>query len=179
MLTYLLALVNPVSVGQQVPAAAFLTPVDWFPLYPTHLLTDLFCRLVSSAPFCWQYPSLFDRPLVPTGLCCSLLLTAFFCLLSDLPFLVHFRSRGRSRTQALCVGFAPKKKKRDSLSLTPTETNATYCVTCTNNSVKENNDTKGLTETIKRSCFWIKTNVGCFKMFAVTCFPVIKCLVGW
>ena len=40
--------------------------------------------------------------------CCSLLLTASF-LLSDLPFLVHFRSRGRSRAQAISVGFAPKQ----------------------------------------------------------------------
>ena len=47
MLTHLLALVNPASVGQQVLAAAVLTPVDW-----SYLLTDLLCRLVSAAPFC-------------------------------------------------------------------------------------------------------------------------------
>ena len=36
------------------------------------------------------------------------------CLLSDLPFLLHFRSRERSRVQALCWGFTPKQTKRSS-----------------------------------------------------------------
>ena len=32
------------------------------------------------------------------------------CLLSDLPFLLHLRSRQRSRVQALCLGFASKQR---------------------------------------------------------------------
>ena len=36
------------------------------------------------------------------------------CLLSELPFLLHFRSHGRSRVQALCFCFAPKQTKRSS-----------------------------------------------------------------
>ena len=44
----------------------------------------------------------------PSFVKCSL------CLLSDLPSLLHFRSRGRSCPQALCVGFAPKQTKRSS-----------------------------------------------------------------
>ena len=62
MLTYLLTLVHPAFVGQQVLTATFLTSVDWSPLCPTHLLTDLFCRQVSSGLFCWLCPSL-DWPL--------------------------------------------------------------------------------------------------------------------
>ena len=64
--------------------------------------------------------SSLDCPVLSTGLFCSLLLTVFFslplssgslCLLWDLPSLLHFRSRGRSHPQALCVGFVPKQKK--------------------------------------------------------------------
>ena len=68
-------------------------------LCPTLIsLTDLFCRRVLS-------PSLD----------CSLKLTDLFCWLTSSRFsrtflsLVHFESRGRSRAQALCVGFAPKQ----------------------------------------------------------------------
>ena len=73
----------------------------------THLLTDLFCRLVSSAPFCWLCPSL-DWSVRPTGLFCSLLLTVLWDLLS----VSHFRSHERSRVQALYVGFTPKQTNR-------------------------------------------------------------------
>ena len=57
--------------------------------------------------------------LLPPGDCCQLPLSVFLrqltlCLLWDLPLLVHFRSRGRSRAQALCLGFAPKQTKRSS-----------------------------------------------------------------
>ena len=50
---------------------------------------------------------------------CSLSLSGFLsqltlCLLSDLPFLLHFRTRRRSRVQAVCLGFAPKQTKRSS-----------------------------------------------------------------
>ena len=63
-----------------------------------------------------------DCYLTPTGLFCSPLSTAllgFLCQLTsvflpDLPFLLHVRSRRRSRAQALCLGFAPKQTKRSS-----------------------------------------------------------------
>ena len=58
---------------------------------------------------------------LPTSVDCSLLLTAFFSLLlssvhcpGTLPFLVFFRSRRKSRAQALCVGFAPKQTQESS-----------------------------------------------------------------
>ena len=67
-----------------------------------------------------------DCHLTLPGLFCSPLSTAlsgFLCqqplsLLSDLPLLVHFRSRGRSWAQALCLGFAPKQTKRSSAQRT-------------------------------------------------------------
>ena len=67
-----------------------------------------------------------DCGLTPIGLFCCPLSTAlsasFFvncpCLISDLPFHLHFRSRRRSRVQALCLGFAPKQTKRSSTWLT-------------------------------------------------------------
>ena len=40
----------------------------------------------------------------------------------DLPFLLYFRSRGRSRAQALCLGFMPKQTKRFSDRCTHTHT---------------------------------------------------------
>ena len=52
-----------------------------------------------------------DCYLTPTrlfSLRCQLTLS----LLSDLPLLIHFQSHGRSRAQALCLGFAPKQTKR-------------------------------------------------------------------
>ena len=91
MLTCLLALVNPDSVGQQVLAVVFLTCVlSYLPCF--RLLTTSICS------------------------------TNCLCLLWDLPSLIHFRSRGRSRIQALCVGFAPKQTKgfSDWHSHTPT-----------------------------------------------------------
>ena len=62
----------------------------------SHLLNYLFCLLVSAALFCWLF-------------------------LWDFPSLVLFRSRGRYRKQALCVGFVPKQ--RDSLTGTHTHRN--------------------------------------------------------
>ena len=82
MLTHLLALVIPASIGQQVRAAAAFLTVNWLDL--------------------------------STGLCYSLLLTVSFWPLSNLPSLVHFRSRERFRAQAVCVGFAPKQRKGSS-----------------------------------------------------------------
>ena len=65
-------------------------------------------RLVSSAPFCWLFPSL-DTYIKPTVLFFPPL-TDFLCLLLKLLSLLHFWSRA----QALCVGFAPKQTKRSS-----------------------------------------------------------------
>ena len=87
MLTHFLTLVNPASVGQQVLAVVFLTSV-----------------LLSSLP-CFHLP---DWPVLSSAPFCSLLLTVFFW---DLTSLFLFRSRGRSRAQALCVDFAPKQTK--------------------------------------------------------------------
>ena len=116
MLTYILALVTPASVDQQVLAAAFLTSVDWSPLCPTLIsLTASFYRLVSAAPFCWLFPSL-DCSLMPAVLFCSLLLTVLW----DHPSLVP-TSRGRSRAQALLCGFCAKIDK-GILWLAPTHT---------------------------------------------------------
>ena len=79
---HFLALVNSASVDQQVLAVTFLTSVD-----------SLLC-------------------LKPTGLFCLSLSTDSLCFLSDLPSLLHLWSRGRSRLQALCVGFALKQTKK-------------------------------------------------------------------
>ena len=110
MLTCLLALVNPASVGQQVLAVVFLTSIllSFLPYF--HLLTAssaLLCQLSLSAPFCWL-------SIILTALSCLLSSSAPFCwlFLWELPSLVHFWSRGRSCAQALCVGFAPEQTKR-------------------------------------------------------------------
>ena len=127
-------------MGRQVLAATFLTSVDWSLLWPTLIsltvrsvdwslllpsadcvlpLTAFSCRLSSSASFFWLCPSL-DCSLMPNVLFCSLLLTDL--LLDLLP--ASFRSRGRSRVQALCVGFAPKQ--RDPLTGTHTHQRNKY-----------------------------------------------------
>ena len=62
------------------------------------LLTGLLPALRSS----------LDWPALLTGLYWSLLLTIFFCLLSDLPSIVHFRFRWRCHAGPLC-GFRAKK----------------------------------------------------------------------
>ena len=49
-----------------------------------------------------------------TALSCRLLCSTSSVLLWDLLSLVFFRSRERSRVQALCVGFAPKQRKGSS-----------------------------------------------------------------
>ena len=77
---------------------------------PTHLwLSSL------TASFCWP-------PWTPTGLFCSPLSTCPLCLLfvncpsvysGDLPFLLYFQSRGRSRPQAPLFVFC---RQRDSLT---------------------------------------------------------------
>ena len=100
MLTHLFALINPASVGLQVLAVVFLTSVDSL-LCPADIFslpTVSFPGLLSQA----------DCSLLPSFVNWSL------CLLSDLPSLLHFRSRGRSRPQSLCAGFAPKQTKRSS-----------------------------------------------------------------
>ena len=53
-----------------------------------------------------------DNYLKPTVLFYLPLSTHSLCLLWDLSSLLHFRSRGISRPQALCAGFVPKLKKR-------------------------------------------------------------------
>ena len=81
----------------------------------SHLFTDLFWRLVSAAPFSWLSFSWLTSP--PTDLW-------------DLPSLVHFWSRGRSRAQTLCVGFASKQTEIFWLLHTHTHTtNAQHHVT--------------------------------------------------
>ena len=71
--------------------------------------------------FCWFCYSLdsqlkADRSPLPSIVDCHS--PSFFvncpCLLSDLPFLIYFQPRRRSRVQALCLGLAPKQTKRSS-----------------------------------------------------------------
>ena len=76
-------LVNPASIGQQVLAVTFLISVD---------------ALLCPTPIFWLSHSL-DSYVKPTGLFFSALSTGL-CLLSDLPSLLHFQSRGRYRPQS-------------------------------------------------------------------------------
>ena len=98
------ALVNPASVGQQVLAVAFLTFVDSL-LCPTSIFSCLL-QLTVSYP---EQLSQADWSLLPSVLNCSL------CLFSDLPSLVHFRSRGKSRPQSF-VWVSRQNRQRDRLS---------------------------------------------------------------
>ena len=85
------------------------------------LLLVSFCSLLLTVSFSALLSPLsidfFSSPL-STGIFCSLLLTASFPWLTShadflcyLPSLVYFRSPGRSRAQALCVGFTLKLTK--------------------------------------------------------------------
>ena len=65
--------------------------------------------------FCWLVSSLPDSHLLTDSF--SWLVCPVDCLW-DLPSLILFRSRGRSRARALCVGFAPKQTKGSSEWLT-------------------------------------------------------------
>ena len=59
-----------------------------------------------------RLPSTFDDcSHLSSALLCLLLCSASFCSLRNLPSLVLFQSRGKSRAQALCVGFTPKQTK--------------------------------------------------------------------
>ena len=97
-----LALVNPASVGQQVLAVVFLTSVDSL-LCPTSVFS------LPPSSDCVILCTAISSQLFSSALRCQLL-----CLLSDLPSLLYFWSRGRSHPQALCVGFMPKETKRSS-----------------------------------------------------------------
>ena len=93
MLTHPLMLANPVA-WYTGPCSRFPpTPVD-----SSLLSTALFCPLLCS----------------PSALFCSLV---YSVLIWDLPSLILFLSRRKSRVQALCVGFAQKKNiQRDPLT---------------------------------------------------------------
>ena len=109
MLTYLIALVNPASVGQQVLAAAFLTSVDWSPLCP---------GLIS-----WPTRSV-NWSLLLSSADCVLLASLGPSFPRPLPV-----SWEISRTGPLC-GFRAKTDKGILWpASTHTETNATHCVT--------------------------------------------------
>ena len=71
------------------------------------LISRLPCFHLFTASFCWLCPSL-DSYLKPTVLFCPSLSFGYLCLLWDLPSLLHFRSRGRSRPEVIRMGFAPK-----------------------------------------------------------------------
>ena len=87
----------------------WLNPLRW----PTRPLGSL----VLAVAFLWPSASFdFCRQLSPAdclGLFYPVLSTALVCPVT-LPPLVFFRSRGKSRAQALCVGFAPKQTKGSS-----------------------------------------------------------------
>ena len=105
MLTYLLALVNPASVGQQILAAAFLTSVGWYPLCPTLISWQTLSWLLSPAD-------------------CSLLPPSVDC------FSGTFLPSSSSGLTALFMGFAPPpKKQRDFLTGTHTHRNE-YHLSC-------------------------------------------------
>ena len=93
MLTYLLALVNPASVGQQVLAAAFLTSDDWSPLCPT---------LIFWLTFSWVLPPADSPLLLPVSFSLPWFLPSFPRLLPV--------SWDISRTSSLC-GFRAKTNK--------------------------------------------------------------------
>ena len=87
----------------------------------TLLTVSLPCRHLPRPPSA-DRPSpwtAISRRLVSSAVCCRLLLSGFLCqlslyLLSDLPFLLHFRSRGRSRAQAF-LWVSRRSRQRDSL----------------------------------------------------------------
>ena len=84
-------------------------------------------KVTSHADFCWLCPSL-DCSLKLTDRFCSPLLTAFFCLFSDLPFLVLPVSWEISCSGPLCRFCA--KADKEILWLAPTHTlNAQHHVT--------------------------------------------------
>ena len=106
-LTHPLTLANPASVSTS-PSSRLSRPSASSDFYRLPFFCPLVCSVLSAALF--------------TPLLCSV----SCCLLSS----VFFWSRGKSRAQALCVGFAPKQTKGFLwLAPTPTETNATHCVT--------------------------------------------------
>ena len=79
---------------------------------PLGMLAHLLTTLLPSSHCLLLLCSSLDSYLKPTVLFCPPLSTASLCLLWDLSSLVHFRSRGRSHPQALCVGIVPKQTKR-------------------------------------------------------------------
>ena len=87
--------------------------------------------------FCWLLCSLLLTGLFSSADSSvrSTSLVASFSWLWNLPFLVLFRSRGKFRAQAPCVGFTPKKTKECSEwhLPTPTETNTTNRVPLSSN----------------------------------------------
>ena len=113
MFTHPFALDNPASVGQQVLAVVSLISVDSL-LCPADIFSvppSANCVLPWSAVSSWLFSS---------TLCCQF---NSLCLLWDLPFLLHFWPRGRSHSQALCLGFVPKQRD----SLTSVHTNGNEC----------------------------------------------------
>ena len=70
MLTHFLTFVNPASVGQQVLAVAFLTSVDWSPLFLT-LISWLTCSVD------WSLGPFFLRP---SGIVGNLARKPFVCV---------------------------------------------------------------------------------------------------
>ena len=83
----------------------------------THLLTLANPASGSTHPSSQLPLTPVDCSLLSTALVCSLLLSGFFLSGTFLPSLVFLLSHGRSRMQALCVGFMPKQK-RDPLTST-------------------------------------------------------------
>ena len=85
---------NGLCVVHQVLAVVFLTSVD-----------SVIFWIANTKPIAFLCPPLSTASL-------RLSSSTRPCLCSDLPFLLHFRSRQRSRVQALCLGFVLKQTKR-------------------------------------------------------------------
>ena len=94
---------------------------------PLGMLTHLWLSFLT-ASFCWpSFPwTAISCQLVSSAFCCQMRLSIFLCqltlcLLWDLPFLIHFRSHGRSGPQSF-VWVSCQSRQKDSLTGVHTHT---------------------------------------------------------
>ena len=82
---------------------------------PTHLWLSSLTASFSWPSFPWSAISRLASSALRCRLPLSVLLCQLLCLPSDLPFILHFRSRGRSRAQAF-VWVSRQSRQRGSLT---------------------------------------------------------------